>query len=161
MGLPVYNQLQILAFRNEQLVSNTGGRIRQIKKLISNNNNVPLLSNKEALVKALQDRKISFSTTPVLQRIEKEGRLYIFDNMGVSREAITAQLMWVPLNDNKKVELAWEIYIIPNNSSDYWLVRISAINGETIGVSNLTVYCNWDKTSDHASVNHSSNIQNL
>ena len=147
MGIPVYNQIQVLAFRNGQMVSNTGGRIKSISKIAANNQ-APAITAQIAVTNALSDRKIKFNTSPRVQKIDKEGRLFVFDDMGVSRQEITAELMWVPLQDGKKVELAWQVYIIPTTTSDYWLVRISANDGKTIGISNLTVYCNWDKQHD-------------
>jgi len=45
--IPVYNQLQVLAFRNDSLVSNAGGRIPEIEKLVNGNYGIlPFRPNK-------------------------------------------------------------------------------------------------------------------
>jgi hypothetical protein len=49
----------------------------------------------------------------------------------IAEQDITAELMWVPVEEGRKVLLAWQIYVIPTKSSDYWLVRINAENGKT------------------------------
>lgn len=157
LGLPVYNQIEVLAFKADQLVSHTGGRIKSIDKLSTTNNNVPKITADIAVGAALADRKLLSSKRPVLLETKNDGRLFVYDNMDISRENITAELMWVPTKNNLKVELAWQVYIIPNNSSDYWLVRISATDMKTIDVSNLTVYCDWDH-SDKKKLNKKNNV---
>ena len=142
--LPVYNQILVLAFKNELLVSKTGSRIQSIEKLSAGNNGTPAITAEMALLKTLSDRKISYNRAPLVLSSEKSGRFIVFDNMGVSNKNITAELMWVPLEDGKKVALAWQVYVIPNTSSDYWMVRVNAIDNSIVGVSNLTVSCNWD-----------------
>lgn len=144
LGLPVYNQIEVLAFKDGKLVSHTGKRIQSIDKLASVKNNIPVITADIAVLAALADRKLPTSNRPVLLETKNDGRLFVYDNMNISRENITAELMWVPSKNNLKVDLAWQVYIIPNNSSDYWLVRINAIDMKTIDISNLTVYCNWD-----------------
>ncbi len=143
--LPVFNQLQVLAFKNDQLVSKSGGRIPSIEKKVKGNTGIPSVSPEAAVNAAIADRKLAALRQPLVTGSEKNGHLISFDDMGISRQAITAELMWVPVEDGKKVELAWQVYIIPVTTPDYWLVRINAVDKSTVGVSNLTVYCNWDK----------------
>lgn len=142
LDLPVYNQILVLAFKNDVLVSKAGGRISSIEKMTGNG--IPSVSAETALLTALADRKIKYSKTPLVLTTEKSGHYFVFDNMGISNKNITAELMWVPLEDGKKTVLAWQIYVIPNTSSDYWMVRVNAMDNKIVGVSNLTVYCNWD-----------------
>ena len=144
LGLPVYNQIEVLAFNGDKLVSHSGGRIQSIEKISAVKNNVPTITADIAVGAALADRKLPYDKRPILLETKNDGRLFVYDNMNISRENITAELMWVPTKNNLSVELAWQIYIVPNNSSDYWLVRINATDMKTIDISNLTVYCNWD-----------------
>ncbi len=152
--LPLYNQIQVLAFKDNQLVSKTGNRIPSIEKLTKGNKGTPTINAETAVLTALQDRKIIYSKNPLVIGSEKNGHLIVFDNMEVSRENITAELMWVPLEDGKKIVLAWQVYIIPNNSSDYWMVRVNAWDNQVIGVNNFTVSCNWDDPDkNHTAIN--------
>ncbi len=160
LGLPVYNQIEVLAFKGDQLVSQSGGRIKNIDKLSVVKNNVPSISADLAVSAALADRKLPSGKRPILLEIKNDGRLFVYDNMNISRENITAELMWVPSKNNLKVELAWQVYIIPNNSSDYWLVRINAIDMKTIDVSNLTVFCQWDHSDKNNAKKESKSASN-
>ena len=142
--IPIFNQLQVLAFKNEKLVSNKGARLKAVEKMAGNVSGIPSVSASDAVKDALRDRKINFSGQPVVIGSEQNGRFIRFNDMGASHESITAQLMWVPVNDNKQLVLAWQVYIVPTTSSDYWLVRINAMDHSTVGVNNLTVSCNWE-----------------
>ena len=157
LGLPVYNQIEVLAFNGDKLVSHSGGRIQSIEKIAAVKNNVPAITADIAVGAALADRKLPSGKRPILLETKNDGRLFVYDNMNISKENITAELMWVPSKNNLKVELAWQVYIVPNNSSDYWLVRINATDMKTIDVSNLTVYCNWDH-SDKKNFNKKNNV---
>ena len=150
LDLPVYNQIQVLGFKDDKVVSQSGGRIPSIDKKTKSVSSIPAITAQTAVLTALQDRKVSYSREPYVIGSEKNGRYIIFDNMDVSRENITAELMWVPLNDGKQLVLAWQIYIIPINTSDYWMVRVNASDKSIVSVNNLTVYCNWDENQDHA-----------
>ena len=57
LGIPVYNQMQVLAFQQEKLVSAAGGRIPTIQKLIKGYNGIPAVSVITALQTALFDAK--------------------------------------------------------------------------------------------------------
>lgn len=49
-GIPVYNQLHVLAFKNGQLVSKSGGRIKGIEKKTGNNNGIPMINAETAVI---------------------------------------------------------------------------------------------------------------
>ncbi len=153
-GIPVFNELQVLAFKNDKLVSKSGSRIRGMEKRVNKNEGIPSISANNAVLAAMADRKLETTVQPMAISSAKNGRYIVFDAMNISRENITAELMWVPLEDGKKVVLAWQVYIIPVNSSDYWLVRVNANDRTIAGINNLTVYCNWEKPAagehDHA-----------
>ena len=144
LDIPVYNQMQVLTFRNNKLLSNAGGRIFAMDQKVNVISGVPPVPAANAVLAAITDRSLNSNQTPVIISTKDNGRKIEFNNMGVSRENITAQLMWVPAIQGKAVSLAWQVYIIPNTSSDYWLVKIDASNSSSLGVDNLTVYCNWD-----------------
>lgn len=142
-GLPVYNQMLVLAFKNEKLISKAGNFNLSIEKLVNSSTAIPVIAAAEAVQAALADRKLSATKMPVIINKNNKGQKIEFNDMGISRENITAELMWVPVEKTNQVRLAWQIYIIPNSTSDYWLVRIDATDNTTLGMDNLTAYDNW------------------
>jgi len=149
--IPVYNQLLVLGFKNNQLVSKSGGFISSIAKRTNSVSGTPSISPEQAVYAALNDRKLNALNPLMVLKSDADGKKIMFDHAGISRENITVDLMWVPVEDGRKVVLSWQVYIIPVSSDDYWLVRVNAIDKSIAGVSNLTVYCNWD---DPAHANH-------
>jgi subtilisin-like proprotein convertase family protein len=142
-GIPVYNQIQVVAFKNGVLKSNTPGRMQNIAKFAGSINPVPALTAESAVRSAITDRGLVATQPALLIKQDQDQQKFEYSNMGASRENITAQLMWVPSDDGKQVSLGWQVYIIPKTTSDYWLVRVDASNSRTLGVTNLTEFDNW------------------
>ena len=166
LNIPVYNVLLTLAFKKDNLVSKLGSRIKNIQTLINSPLGVPAINAEKAVITALADRKLVAAGKPIVLGGQANGRKVIFNNMDISRENITAELMWVPIDEGKKVVLCWQIYIIPKTSSDYWMVRVNAMDNSIAGVNNLTVYCNWDNQSNteacvHDEVHEEKNVTSL
>ena len=142
--IPVYNQLQVLAFRNGSLLSKTGERIGSIDQKINIPTGIPSVAASTAVMAAIADRNIIGAKSPVVINTKDNGRKVELSDIGISQENITAQLMWYLVPESKLVKLIWQVYITPTTTADYWLVRIDAANGQPLGADNLTVYCNWD-----------------
>ncbi len=144
-GIPVFNQLKVLAFKNGSLVSGTGERIADIEKKTSGISSMPSVAAESAVLAALASKKV-FVTASLVKNTLVPGKKYDFGKAGVSQENITAELIWVPVEDGRFLRLAWQVYLVPVGSSDYWMIRINAHNNQLINENNLTVYCNWDET---------------
>lgn len=140
-GLPVFNQLHVLAFRNGQLVSKSGGRIKGIENKSGTTSPSPAITAEAAVRTAMAEKKLS--TTQNLIAVTS-GKKIDFGKLGIANENVTAELMWVPIEDGKEVRLAWQVYLVPKTTPDYFLIRVDAINNKIIDETNLTVYCNWD-----------------
>ncbi len=139
-GLPVFNQVQTLAFKNGKLVSMAGSRLSNIQKLTARLGEVPDVNAATALKTSLIAKKIN-PIAPLTGAAR--GRKEDFGKAGVSGVNMTTELMWVPLRDGAEVRLAWQAYFAPTSNSDYWLINVDAHNNEIIGEVNLTVYCDF------------------
>jgi Fungalysin metallopeptidase (M36)/Secretion system C-terminal sorting domain/Fungalysin/Thermolysin Propeptide Motif/Domain of unknown function DUF11 len=156
-GIPVFNQLQVLAFRNDKLVSNMGGRIRTIEKLINNRSAVPALSPADAVRATITECKLS--TAQQILVIKDNNRKLEFGNLGISHDDINAQLIWVPVSE-KEIKLAWQVFITPVNSDDMWLTQVDAFTGAVIGKVNLTVFDAWHKSDHSITANNNNAVLN-
>lgn len=58
-NIPVYNQMHVLAFKNEKPVSITGGRIKAFNKLVNNPEGIPVLTAGDAVLSAIADAGIA------------------------------------------------------------------------------------------------------
>ncbi|MEO9209934.1 MAG: M36 family metallopeptidase [Ginsengibacter sp.] len=147
LGLPVYNSIQIIALKDEKVVSNTGGRVRELEGQVNVNKMTPGITAKDAVLLAAKSvnvlvNSIEESNFSVLRSTNSNQKVE-FNASNISRENITADLIWVPQLDGT-VKLAWQVKILPTSNNDYWFVRVSAQDGTILGKDNLTVSCNWN-----------------
>ncbi|MEO6489313.1 MAG: M36 family metallopeptidase [Ferruginibacter sp.] len=142
-GIPVYNQLLVLGFRNGALVSNAGKRFKGIEQKVNVQDATPAISAITAVKAAMAAKNVVTFENIFALNVASPNKLD-FGKPSVVIENITAELMWVPSKDHKQVKLAWQVYLVPKNTSDYWLLRMDALNSSLLDETNLTVSCNWD-----------------
>ncbi|HMJ48200.1 MAG TPA: M36 family metallopeptidase, partial [Ferruginibacter sp.] len=146
-GLPVFNQLHVLAFKNGVLVSAAGGRINGIEKRSNGLSSSPSIRPEAAVATALTAKMIP--TSESLVAVENLNGKYNFGKLGIAYENITAELVWLPLQNGKEVKLTWQVFLVPKQSSDYWMIRVDANTNQVIDENNLTVYCDWGNNKQH------------
>ncbi len=149
LGVPVYNQLVTFAFKNGKLVSKSGFIIESIEKKILQNSATPSITATTAAITAMQAKGV-FSKESI-KEIYPGAKKIDFGKLDVTREKLTAELMWVPVKEDGAILLAWQINLSPVSSSDNWLIRIDANTNTVISETNLTVYCNFDHGDQQAS----------
>ncbi len=142
-NIPVYNQLHVLAFKKEKLVSTAGSRIGTIEKKISNDRSTPAITAVDAVQTAASESNVNIQEMIIPASILKGGQKFEFGRLGVSSENIFAELMWFPVGESNEVKLVWQVFIAPQNSIDYWMIRIDANTNTVISKENMTISCNW------------------
>jgi uncharacterized repeat protein (TIGR01451 family) len=71
------------------------------------------------------------------------GTKFDFGDLGVCSETVTAELMWLPLNEAREVHLVWQIRVVPIGTDDYFMIRVDAMSNRVIDENNFTVYCQF------------------
>ena len=140
-NIPVFNQMQVLAFKNGKLVSLAGGRIAGISERVNNMAANPVLSASEAVLSAMTDRKIPVQGA--LQFTAQKGNKILFDKSAIAYNDIAVELVWLPVS-SKEVKLTWEVDLEPLRSQDHWMIRVDAASGIVLDKNNLTVYEQFD-----------------
>ena len=162
-NIPVYNQLHVLAFKNETLVSNTGSRLAI--KDEGGRNAAPSITPETAVRVAMADCKVNTFKTILAESKSAEGNKLTYGKLDVATENISAELIWFPVDEGKDMKLVWQVFIAPRNSSDYWLIRVDAANQQIISKESLTIYCNWDdkghSVQDHLSKHPTPAAENI
>ena len=141
-NIPVYNRLHVLAFRDEKMVSVAGSRVASLPERVSSNG-TPVYNVVQAVGKALEDIGQPARELIVPVNIQQDGRRFEFGSLGISTENIFAELVWFPVDDDRNVRLAWQVFAAPQNSSSYWLIRVDAMTNEVFSKEDMTIYCNW------------------
>jgi hypothetical protein len=152
-NLPVFNQIQVLAFGNNQPVSNMGGRIADMEGKTAPYVGQSTITAGNAVRAALATCGITYPNTIQPVSVANNGTKQQFGDLGVSRIAIEAQQLWVE-DTLGKVHLAWQVELAPNSTSDHWLVRIDAATGDFVDRNNYTVTCQWGGNGQHDCDHH-------
>ncbi len=109
----------------------------------------PTISAEEAISAAAIHLGLTVSEAPRLIEKEPTRLRYIYTKAGISREEIKVELVLVSIGD--ELRLAWNIGLPPLRSSDWWNMRIDALNGAFIGKNNRTLYCDFGHPHQHGS----------
>ena len=133
-GIPVYNQMLVLAYKGDNLVSKSGTFRPGLEKLVKVQSGLPAVSAESAVQSALSDRGFHASQMAIAISRKDNGQKVEFSNMGISTENITAQLMWTAAEKFKGIRLSWHIYIVPKTTPDYWMVRVDAVDNSILGI---------------------------
>ncbi|MEO7484270.1 MAG: M36 family metallopeptidase [Ferruginibacter sp.] len=140
-GLPVYNQMLVLAFKNEKLISNAGTLLIEIDKMANNGAPVASVSAPNAINAAFAAAKIALPGNSLrLVSSTENGRKQDFGILKGVTENVTAELLWVPVNNQQNIKLAWQIQVVPKGKADWWNIQVDAITGVILDKINLTVY---------------------
>ena len=141
-GLPVYNQMLVLGFRNDKITSNAGAFITGMDKITNYQSATPSLTATKAVSAAFAEARIIMpASLPVISSFENGNKLD-FGKPDAVTENIIAELMWVPIeNGNQRsVKLAWQVQVVPAGFADWWNIQIDAASGAVINKFNQTVY---------------------
>jgi subtilisin-like proprotein convertase family protein len=142
-GVPVFNQMLVLAFRDGKLISQAGAFNKNLQKFAAGKSAAPAVTAASAVQSAISDRGLHASQMAIAINSKNNGQKVEFSNMGISHSNITAQLMWTPVGNLNELRLSWHIYIEPKTTSDLWMVRVDAENNRILGLDNYTDYDNW------------------
>lgn len=140
LGLPVYNKMMVLAFKEGKVVSNAGKFIDNMEQATYNASANPSINAERAVKLAFAVRNVA---TPVLgaATISDNGRKYDFGKLSGTTENVIAELIWVPVEDGKQttVHLAWQVQVAPWGTDEIWQIQMDAVNGKLIDKYNTVV----------------------
>ncbi|MTE26912.1 T9SS-dependent M36 family metallopeptidase [Winogradskyella ouciana] len=88
-----------------------------------------------------------------LVQLSKDGNAYTFSNGNISTRDISAELVYVNVEDQLK--LAWDVIIYANDNTHWYSARIDATTNEIIEVDNLVLSCNFERPHTHEKMSES------
>lgn len=143
-GIPVYNRMHVLAFKDGKLASSAGERFSAPELKSNHASASPKVNASNAVktsviaLKVKDAAKINIANAPAVN-----GKAS-FGNMDFSLENVSAELIWYPIETTGELKLVWQVFMAPKSDEDYWLARIDASTGAFIDKQSLTIKCNFD-----------------
>ncbi len=137
-GIPVYNQVQSLAFKGSRLALHTGAFVptKPLAALAA----TPSITAAAAVGRALQHVRGADTGTPARLTVESgpEAR-QTFEKSDVARHDIVASLTWA-FDENQRPHLTWNVNVDLMDTPDWWNVRVDAQTGAIVAKDNWTTY---------------------
>ncbi|MGI4864364.1 MAG: M36 family metallopeptidase [Janthinobacterium lividum] len=136
-GIPVYNQVVTLVFKNGKLVHHAGGFLAA--KAFAGQSAAPRVPAARAVAMALATLPGRPEVRPATQDSptgpDQQQR---FAPAGVARRPIVARLVWAR-DKNQQPRLAWNVNVDVLASADWLNIRVDAATGQILGQDNWTV----------------------
>ncbi len=142
-GIPVLNQIYVMSFRGEKLLSTAGGFIQNMPSVTENASANPTISAAKAVEASFVHENLAIPAG--LSATKIAANKYDFGKVAGVTENVKATLLWVPVPLTGQVKLAWQVEVVPVKSEDYKLIHIDAVTGAFISEFNLTVYEQYNK----------------
>ncbi len=135
--VPVYNKISIYIFRNDTLLQKTTDFIRRFPVTSATNTSYTIDPDR-AVVLAANHLAIALEQFPKLLRKESKQK-FIFQVPGLGIDSTSAELIWLPQQNETNVKLAWNVRIVSPDRQGDWFVRIDAKTGDFLDLNSLVV----------------------
>lgn len=133
------------SFKDGGLVYHSGRFIDSISAKTGSSN--PSISAQQAIERTAVHLKLAppAGLKEVDNRFATTKKIY-FSPAGIARQNIETELVWLAVDQGRRVRLTWQVSIDVQNSDDWWNVFIDAATGEYLYKYNFTVH---EKNPDH------------
>lgn len=143
LGIPVYNKMLVLAFRDGKMLSQAGKLFSGLDKIATVSGHS--LNETDAVRIAFKEVKLKFPAITISHKTP-DGLKSDFGQLPGTYEKVTAQLLWFPVEEEKtEVKLSWQVIVAPEGTDDAWQITIDANTGKLIDKTNLVIFENFDR----------------
>lgn len=142
-GVDVYNSIKVLAFKNDKLVSSAGTLIPAVESRVNSVAGTPSLRPEGAVGAAAKHLNLPVVSSLKPLQFTEGSKQAEFGDLGIATDNIRVELLWMPVDNDQRLVLCWQVEIQPLKSPNHWLIRVDANNGAFVNKDNLTVSCNW------------------
>lgn len=147
-GIKIHNAVSSVAVRENNVFYYDNAFLSNIASKI---NTITPSIDAQAAITAVAN---TFNLGPVtnLTTISEDNTNFVFNNANVSQRDIPVSLVYQPTTDGT-IKLAWDLSILTLDGQDWYSVRVDAVSGQVIDVSNWMLTCNFGdgNHTDHAS----------
>ncbi len=133
-GIELYNGIVNVNVTDSNTVLSAGNRF-MTDLMNSANTTTPVLKPEDAVQKAAEHLKLTFSPLTLKEQIsDKE---MVFEKPAFSNEQIHVKLRYQKINETS-ARLAWDLDIDAVNGDNHWSFRVDAVDGRILSKTNWT-----------------------
>lgn len=153
-GIPIYNAISSVHIGPDGLLYESPNRF--ISNINSKKNTTTArISTIKALESAVKHYKIENAILPKNSTRNSDGK-NVFEKTNFTHSDIPIKLVYLSIGN--ELRLAWDFSLELKQNSDYWSVRVDAVNGNILDQNNFTVYCNFNHKHNHSKACYDQNI---
>ncbi len=142
-GIEVYNAITAVAFKNDKLISVQSSKIEDAATKAKGAASKPAITPAAALSAAVRNLNLNLLRPVLMRSHSDDGQEFEYDNLGIALNDITVRLMWTPVQDEKKLQLTWQVSLLTLKGNDSWQLHVNALSGQIVRKDNLTSKCDW------------------
>ena len=137
-GIPVYNKISVYIFKQDTLVQKTNDFVRRIPESTAR---LASYSVDAANAVRFAAAHLSIPVRQIPQLLRKDDLLkrFVYRAEGLGSDSTPANLVWLPINNDSSLRLAWNVRIVSPDRHGDWFVRVDAQTGEWIDQNSLIV----------------------
>ena len=142
-NVPVMNQMYVLSFRGDKLLSSAGAFIQNMEAATAGKSATASVPVNVAAKAALAAKNIVVNNVP--NPVALAANKFTMGRVAGVTEDLIATLLWVQMPLSSEVKLVWQVQVVPKSTDDYLLVNMDAHTGAYLNELNLTVYEHHNK----------------
>lgn len=136
-GVDVGSFVTPVAFRNDKAVVSHLSRTA-VEDVLADKSEKPAVAAVAALRAAVSQLNLPIQAALIAQTISADKHQFVFDGSGISYNNIHVDLMWLPVENDTKYQLAWQVNFQLAKNNENWMIHIDAQNGSLIKKENLS-----------------------
>lgn len=137
-GIAIHNAISTISIKDNKGLYYANRFVNNISKKI--NTSTPFINSEQAINKAAA--YFNLGSIKGLQFIETIDKKDIYSKSNVSQENIPVELVYFQMPDGS-LKLSWNLSIYTLDSKHWWSVRVDAITGSILDVSDWVVSCSF------------------
>lgn len=146
-GIEIYNAVSNVWIKNGEVINVMNRFYPNIAQSI--NTTTPTLGVMQALDKAFLHVQNNNVQSQIIS--QKSNFEYLLSNGNLSEDAIKAELIFQPTNNNLK--LAWQFTFYTQDYKHLWEIAVDATNGTILNKHDMVISCNFDSKCNHNHIN--------
>ena len=135
-GVDVYSYVTPVALRNDKVITANTSRLA-VEDLIAGKSEKPAVAAVAALRAAVAQLNLPLQQALIAQSISADKHQFVFNGSGISYNNIHVELLWFPVENDTKYQLAWQVNIQLAKNNENWMIHIDAQNGSLLKKENL------------------------
>lgn len=144
-GIEIFNAVSSVAIKDDAVFYYANNFISKINQKV--NTTTSQINAQRAIENAVS--QLNLGHVQGLELISGKGNQFIYNGANVSQTNIAVKLVYFYAKEQDELKLAWDLNINTLSGKNWWSVRVDAISGQIIDITDWVVSCDFGE-GDHS-----------